>query len=141
MKFSITFSETYPHPPEKVWRALTDRKALAAWLMDTDFEPEPGRDFTMWCDDGAGGTDIYRCRLLEFEPQRRMLWSWTLESRRSEPPTTVEFRVEEVDGGTTVTIVHGGDRDEVTIERFKSGWPWKLEQLGRALADDDPATA
>jgi len=134
MKFSIEFSEVYPHPVGEVWKALTEREALGAWLMETDFAPEPGREFTLWCDDGAGGTDTYRCRLLEFEPERRMLWSWTLDSRRTEPPTTVEFRIEPVAGGTRVTIVHGGDRDEATIDRFRSGWPAKLEQLAATLS-------
>lgn len=134
MKFAIEFSEVYPHPVGKVWKALTEREALGAWLMETDFVPEPGREFTMWCDDGEGGTDIYRCRLLEFEPERRMLWSWTLESRRTEPPTTVEFRLAAVDDGTELTIVHSGDRDAATVDRFRSGWPWKLEQLAATLA-------
>ncbi len=29
----------YPHPPERVWKALTDRRVLAAWMMENDFEP------------------------------------------------------------------------------------------------------
>lgn len=29
----LQFEVTYPHTPERVWRALTDPKALAAWLM------------------------------------------------------------------------------------------------------------
>ena len=134
MKFSIEFSETYPHSIEKVWRALTDRSALSEWLMETDFAPEPARAFTMWCDDGAGGIDVYRCKLLEYERNRRMLWSWVLDGPHSEPPTMVEFLVEEVEGGTRVTVLHRGDRDEATIENFKSGWPSKLEQLGTVLA-------
>ena len=28
-----------PHPPEKVWRALTEPELLAAWLMGTDMRP------------------------------------------------------------------------------------------------------
>ena len=33
MKFYIDFERTFPHPIEMVWRALTDREALGAWLM------------------------------------------------------------------------------------------------------------
>lgn len=44
----------YPHPPEVVWRTLTDSAALGEWLMETDFVPEVGRPFTMWCDGGEG---------------------------------------------------------------------------------------
>ena len=35
----------YPHPPARVWMALTDRDALARWLMPNDFEPRVGREF------------------------------------------------------------------------------------------------
>lgn len=135
MRFSLEFSETYPHPADAVWRALTDRDALGRWLMETDFVAERGRAFTMWCDDGAGGTDTYDCKVLDIDPPRRMVWSWRLADRSKEPPTTVEFRIEEVEGGTRVTITHSGDRDQATIDRFRSGWPWKLEGLAKALAD------
>ena len=37
----------YPHPPERVWRALVDPNELSAWLMPTDFAPEVGRDFVL----------------------------------------------------------------------------------------------
>ena len=35
----------YPHPPERVWRALTDRAELAAWLMPNDFSLREGARF------------------------------------------------------------------------------------------------
>lgn len=135
MKFSLDFTETYPHPPEKVWRALTDAKALGQWLMENDFVPEAGREFTLRCDDGSGGTDVYLCKLVEYEPERRMLWSWLLESRKSQPPTMVEFQIEEVEGGTRVTVTHSGDRDEETVGMLKSGWRAKLGTLATALGD------
>jgi uncharacterized protein YndB with AHSA1/START domain len=133
MKFEIDFERTYPHPIGKVWRAITSRDALGAWLMETDFEPEPGRRFTMCCDDGEGGTDRYLCRILELEPPTRMVWSWVLDGREADGATRVEFQLEEVDGGTRLTVRHSGDRDRDTIEKFKGGWPVKLDQLGQAL--------
>ena len=42
----LLFEVTYPHSPERVWRALTDPKALAAWLMPNDFAPVVGHRFT-----------------------------------------------------------------------------------------------
>jgi len=47
MRFEIRFEGFYPQPPEKVWRSLTDPAALGEWLMETDFAPQPGCDFTM----------------------------------------------------------------------------------------------
>ena len=133
MKFEIDLARTYPHPLEKVWRALVDQEALGAWLMDTDFVPEVGRAFRMWCEDGEGGTDLYLCKVLELEPQHRMVWSWVLAGRQGEGETYVEFRLREVPEGTHLTIRHSGDRDRDTIERFEGGWPHKLEQLDALL--------
>jgi uncharacterized protein YndB with AHSA1/START domain len=135
MKFEIAFERVYPHPPEKVWRALTDPAALGQWLMETDFEPEAGRPFAMSCDDGEGGTDIYICNLLEYDPPKRMLWSWVLDGSQHRGDTFVEFKVEPVANGTKVTITHTGDRDPETIEKFKGGWPHKLDQLAAVLSE------
>lgn len=133
MKFELAFDRTFPHPVEAVWRAITEREALAAWLMETDFAPEIGRAFHMWCEDAKGHTDTYLCRVVEFEPPRRMVWSWVLEGREGEGATSVEFVLEVVPEGTRLTVRHTGDRDRETIEAFKGGWPVKLGQLEAAL--------
>lgn len=134
MKFEIAFERVYPHPPKKVWRALTDPAALSEWLMETDFVPQVGRTFTMRCDDGEGGTDTYICTLLEYDPPKRMLWSWVLDGSRHQGDTFVEFKLEPASNGTRVTVTHTGDRDPGTIEKFKGGWPHKLDQLGTVLS-------
>ena len=133
MKFDIAFQRTYRHAIERVWRAVTDREALGAWLMESDFLPEAGRDFQMWCDDGEGGRKCYLCKVLEIEPPTRMLWSWLLDGRQDAGETTVEFLLEEVADGTRLTIRHRGDRDTETIDKFKSGWPHKMDQLAKAV--------
>ena len=39
----IVHEVRYAHPVHAVWQALTDPAELAAWLMPSDFGPEPGR--------------------------------------------------------------------------------------------------
>ena len=34
-----------PHPPEKIWRALTEGKLIEQWLMENDFQPVVGHRF------------------------------------------------------------------------------------------------
>jgi len=133
VKFDISFERTYPHSLQKVWRALTDRELLSRWLMETDFVPEPGAPFQMWCQDGKGGTDRYLCKIVEYEPPRRMVWSWVLDGRQNSGATHVEFALKEVSGATRLTVRHSGDRDLDTIEAFKGGWPVKLDQLEVAM--------
>ena len=35
-----------PHPPEKIWRALTQGALLEEWLMKNDFQPVVGHSST-----------------------------------------------------------------------------------------------
>jgi len=133
MQFDISFERTFPHPIAKVWRALTDASALGTWLMKTDFIAETGRTFRMWCDDDQGGTDLYICKVLALEPQRRMVWSWVVDGQQVTGKSIVEFKLEEVPEGTRLTIRHRGDLDPDMIEQFEGGWPTKIEMLGEAI--------
>jgi uncharacterized protein YndB with AHSA1/START domain len=36
-----------PHPPEKIWRALTEGSLMELWLMKNDFQPVVGYRFTL----------------------------------------------------------------------------------------------
>ena len=137
MNFDIDFERVYSHPIDTVWRALTESRALAAWLMDNDFVAREGYAFNMWCGAGEGGTDRYLCEVLELEPPRRMLWSWLLDGNQDQGATFVEFRLETAGDRTRLTVRHTGHRDRDTVEKFKGGWPVKLDQLEQALSSPD----
>jgi uncharacterized protein YndB with AHSA1/START domain len=75
---AIRLDEYLPHPPRKVWRALTDRELMARWLMPNDFKLEVGHRFTFRTDPipavGFGG--IGHCEVLGFETGRMLRISW-----------------------------------------------------------------
>lgn len=129
MKFRLDFERVYPHQPAQVWKALTHSAALAEWLMKNDFEPVEGRTFSMWCKDGKGGTATYSCKLLSYNPPHRMLWSWTHKGIQEQNQSFVEFFVEAAAGGTKLKVVHHGDLSAEDIEKFKGGWPARLELI------------
>lgn len=133
MKFDVAFERIYPHPIDEVWKALTDPALLGEWLMETDFMPVVGQEFSMWCDDGEGGTDHYSCKVLACDTPHSMRWSWVVDGSHHLGATEVEFRLEETDTGTHLTIRHSGDRDQKVIDAFKGGWPWKMNKLGDLL--------
>lgn len=39
---SLVVERVMPHPPEKIWRALTQAPLIEAWLMKNDFQPIVG---------------------------------------------------------------------------------------------------
>ena len=42
---SLVIEKELPHPPQKVWRALTQGALIREWLMDNDLEPVVGHRF------------------------------------------------------------------------------------------------
>jgi len=42
---SIVVERLIAHPPQKIWRALTDSALVAEWLMKNDFAPVVGHRF------------------------------------------------------------------------------------------------
>lgn len=107
MKADIEVTVTYPHPPDRVWAALTSGDALAAWFMANDFRPVVGHRFTFRTRPrrAFGFDGVVRCEVLELDPPRRMVWSWAGGSI----DTTVTFALEPASGGgTTLQLRQAG---------------------------------
>jgi uncharacterized protein YndB with AHSA1/START domain len=132
MKLNVMLVEDLPRPVDKVWRALTDADALRVWLMDNDFEPRVGRRFILRGRQvPAGSRGWHECEALEFEPQERMVWSWIINE--GDVPTRVEFRLEQIESGTRLTLSHTGEVDPIIKSRLTEGWPGKLRDLRELL--------
>jgi uncharacterized protein YndB with AHSA1/START domain len=43
---SVAIEREMPHPPERIWRALTQGLLLEEWLMENDFQPVVGHRFS-----------------------------------------------------------------------------------------------
>jgi uncharacterized protein YndB with AHSA1/START domain len=104
MKRDLHFDVTYLHPPDKVWRALTDSRAIAQWLMENDFEPRVGHKFQFRTKPAPGFDGIVHCEVLELDPPRRLVYSW----RGGQLSTTVAWTLEAVAEGTRVRLEHTG---------------------------------
>ncbi len=102
----IELDRTYPHPRERVWRALTDSAALAEWLMPNDFEPTVGHRFTFRTDPAPGFDGIVHCEVLELAPPERLRFTW----RGGPLDTVVTFDLAAVGDGTRLTMTQDGFR-------------------------------
>jgi uncharacterized protein YndB with AHSA1/START domain len=140
----VHVSREYPHSPEAVWRALTDRALLAAWLMENDFEPTLGHRFTMRTEPGPGFDGIVHAEVLELEAPWRMSWRW----RGGPVDTTLRFRLEACSAGTRLSLAHEGFSGlPAVLVSFILGAGWarmlrrRLPALIAALADGQSAAA
>lgn len=147
---TIEHEVVYPHPRERVWRALSESDVLAAWLMDNDLsELEPGATFEFRDDpvpllwDGT-----VRCEVMVVEPPERLRLSWDGGGLNRE--TTVSWKLTTVESGTRLRFRHegfDGFRGLLMKQGLLGGWASMYdESLPAVLAhlaagDDLPPTS
>ncbi|MCC5982239.1 MAG: SRPBCC domain-containing protein [Oceanicaulis sp.] len=123
---SVIVERNLPHPPEKVWRALTTNHLIAEWLMETDFRAEPGHRFGFTQDWGT-----IECEVLAVEPQRSLAYSWG----GHELETVVTWTLTPVPGGTHLRMEQTGFRKDQArnFGGAQAGWPRFLDTLEQLL--------
>ena len=125
----------YPHPPEDVWVALTDARALAEWLEPNDHKPVVGHTFQFRCDPGICGHGVKECQVLEADPPRRLVWSWVhvaKDPKRPRPePMIVAWTLTPEEGGTKLVLEHTGAENINWLLRnlMRVGWGYMLKTL------------
>jgi Activator of Hsp90 ATPase homolog 1-like protein len=77
---SIVIEREMPHPPERVWRALTQGALIQEWLMENDFQPFVGHRFNFHATPMPHWNGIVDCQVLVVEPNQRL--SYSLERLR-----------------------------------------------------------
>ena len=131
---SIVVERTMPHPPEKIWRALTQSELVADWLMQNDFQPMVGHRFQFRAKPVPGWSGVTNCEVLEVDPPRRLVYSWGDGSEsESGLRTVVTWTLTPADGGTHVRMEHAGFRpqDEAGYQGMGGGWPHIVAGLER----------
>jgi uncharacterized protein YndB with AHSA1/START domain len=73
---SVVIEREMPHPPEKIWRALTQGELIQEWLMENDFQPAVGHKFSFRAKPVPNWSGIIECEVLEVEPNARLSYSW-----------------------------------------------------------------
>ncbi len=127
---SIAFEFDLQHPPEKVWRALTDPELLTEWLLPViDLELEPGAAFTFRTQPYPGWDGTVNCRMIEIEPQRRLSYTWTVPFLE----TVVTFTLTPTASGTRLSLVQSGFRPDQKREWGGARYGWKM--MGGKLVD------
>jgi uncharacterized protein YndB with AHSA1/START domain len=99
MKDKVQLEAFYPHPPERVWQALTDAKALSHWLMPTDFRPILGFRFRF-----DGPEKAVEGKVTDVEAARLLAYTWRDEDEGQ--ASLVIWRLEPKDGGTQLRLEH-----------------------------------
>lgn len=124
---SVVLERQLPHPPEKVWRALTEQPLIDDWLMKSDFQPKVGHKFQLKADWGT-----VDCEVLDIEPRRTLVYSWDAYGLNS----VVRWTLAATATGTHLTMEQTGfavGQDQF-YEGAKAGWPRFLTAMEDVLA-------
>jgi uncharacterized protein YndB with AHSA1/START domain len=133
-------------PVARVWRALTDYREFGAWFrvrLEGPFVPGqvtrgqityPGYEHVRW-----------EAVIQKMEPERLFSFTWHPyavdpgEDYSGEPPTLVEFTLQEVAGGSLLRVVESGfDKlpSKRRLEAFRmneGGWSEQVQNIARHL--------
>jgi uncharacterized protein YndB with AHSA1/START domain len=130
---SLVFEREMPHPPQKIWRALTQSDLIAQWLMKNDFQPIVGHRFNFHAEPIPQWNGVTDCEVLEIIPQRRLQYSWHAsgDQARDGLKTVVTWTLTPSANGTLVRMEQSGFRpqDEAGYRGMGGGWPRILARL------------
>ena len=104
MKEQVKLNIFYPHPPDKVWQALTDCRILNAWMMNNDFEPCLGHKFKFESNSLPGIKTIIHCEVVELNKPKRLAYTW--QDEMTSEPSLVVWTLNPVEGGTQLQLQH-----------------------------------
>jgi uncharacterized protein YndB with AHSA1/START domain len=123
-RWQLRFTRRLSHPPEKVWRALTEPEHLAAWFpTDIEGERAPAAPLRFVFRDGEGPT--IDGEMLAYDPPRLLELRWGDDE-------TLRFELRPDDGGTQLTFANTF-AELGKAARDAAGWHARLDVLAYHL--------
>ena len=139
MPREILIQRFYNHPIERVWQALTNPKALAAWYADNDFQPVVGHRFEFRTEPGPTFDGRLTCEVIAIEAPYRLAYTFIGGAMKRE--TVVTWTLTPEGNGTRLQLEHAGFigfRAILVSHILGRGWqnflrrlPTVLDQLAR----------
>jgi uncharacterized protein YndB with AHSA1/START domain len=117
---TLVIEKEMAHPPQKIWRALTQGALIKEWLMDTDFQPVVGHKFTFRSTPNPHWDGIVHSEVLVVEPNHKLSYTWSSLGLG----TVVVWTLTATSGGTLVRMEQSGfsaDQDQA-YQGATYGW-------------------
>ncbi|MFL6796389.1 MAG: SRPBCC domain-containing protein [Xanthobacteraceae bacterium] len=127
---SVVAEREFAHPPERIWRALTQPHLIQEWLMKNDFKPVVGHRF-----DFRGDWGSVDCEVVEVEPNTTLSYTWAAMGLDS----VVTWTLTPTSKGTRLRMEQSGFRpdQEQAYQGARHGWQNFLGNLEQVLARAD----
>ena len=131
----VRLTRVLPVPPDRVWHALTDPTALAAWFWPPRMAPTADTDVR------AGGRYHIAAssprmavsgEYVELEPPKRLAFTWQWDGEAEQTLVTIGLAAN--DAGTELTLTHERFDDDGSRDNHLKGWEDCLDRLPGWLA-------
>lgn len=122
---AVSFEIELRHPPQKVWRALTEPALLAEWLLPVvGLELEKGKAFTLQGPEMPGWDGLVSCRMLEIEACTKLSYAWSVGDMALD--TVVTFTLTPTSSGTRLSLVQSGFKPSQKQNFGGARYGWKM---------------
>ena len=132
---TLVIDREMAHPPEKVWRALTQGPLIEQWLMANDFQPVVGHRFSFRATPVPGWNGGIDSEVLVVEPYSRLAYSWGTMGMES----VVTWTLTPTESGTHVRMEQSGfpSQEGPNYKGAKYGWQKFIGNLERVVGEED----
>jgi uncharacterized protein YndB with AHSA1/START domain len=146
MTTALRLHRRLPYPPDRIWLALTDPGALAAWFWPAHFGTTVDVDLRVGGRFRIAGPNAGIAvggEYVTVEAPHRLVFTWRWDGDPTETLVTLELTA---DGAATdLVVTHEGFADDTDRANHATGWSDCLDRLPGWLAGPtdrvtDPAT-
>ena len=140
-KTSFVYVTYIRSTPEKVFEAIAQPEiARRYWGHENISDWKPGSRWEHVRSDGSGKVDILG-KVLEFEPPRRMEWSWASPEGAgvAERSSRVTYELTALGSETRLVVTHSElQAGSEMLAGISKGWPAVLSNLKSLLETGEP---
>jgi uncharacterized protein YndB with AHSA1/START domain len=136
---TLVVERVFPHPPAKLWRALTESTLLAQWMMSNDFAPAVGHRFQFRTEPVPKWNGVVDCEVLVVEPLQRLSYNWGVGGTAYGMQWVVLWTLTPGEGGTHLRMEQSGfsPNQKANYQGAKYGWQKFFANLERVIEGMD----
>ena len=110
-RYTVEYTRTYPHPIERVWKAITDPAEMSIWFSRIQFDARLGGEYRALWEEPS----MFKGVITAFEPPRLLRFGGPHPGADAH----WQFELEPVEGGTRMVFVQCIPPGHDTLSR----WP------------------